>query len=140
MSKEQIAATSIRFRSAISWPLAFFVFGVLGSVLIVMLLQGVWLGLVLVMLALVFVLHMYATTYYVITANKLTIRCGFFYWREIPINQIFSVKSSRDLTSAPALSLRRLALRHQRGEVLISPLHPQLFVEALRDRGAPIGQ
>jgi predicted signal transduction protein with EAL and GGDEF domain len=119
--------------------LALFVFGVLGSVLIMVILQGAWWVAVFVGMVLAFIVHAFATTYYVIAPTKLTVRCGFLYNVVIPIDQIISVRSSRDLTSAPALSLRRLSVRHKRGEVLISPVHPHLFIQALLDRGAIIG-
>ena len=138
MQQETNTVPIIRFRSSISWPLALFVFGVFGSVIVLLSLQKAWWTVGMVGAVLLFILHMYATTYYVIAPNKLTIRCGLFYHLVIPIDQIHSIKASRDLTSAPALSLRRLSVRHQRGEVLISPIYPERFVQALRDRGAPL--
>lgn len=138
MQQETTAMPIIRFRSSISWPLAFFIFGVFGSVIVLLSLQKAWWPVGMMGAVLLLILHMYATTYYVIAANKLTIRCGLFYHLVIPIDQIYSVKASSDLTSAPALALRRLSLRYQRGEVLISPNEPEHFIQALLDRGAPL--
>lgn len=61
-------------------------------------------------------------------------RCGPFRTR-IALDQVRSVKPSRSLASAPALSLDRLAIAYGRfGTVLISPRNKAGFIAALRQQ------
>ena len=64
----------------------------------------------------------------------LLVRCGPFRTR-IALDQIRSVKPSRSLASAPALSLDRLAVAYGRvGSVLISPKDKAGLIAALRQQ------
>ncbi|HRP29219.1 MAG TPA: PH domain-containing protein [Burkholderiaceae bacterium] len=75
-----------------------------------------------------------ASTWYELADGHLLVRCGPFRTR-IALDQIRSVKPSRSLASAPALSLDRLAIAYGRfGTVLISPRDKAGFIAALRQQ------
>ena len=72
------------------------------------------------------------TTYYRIYDDLLLIRSGPFRWR-MRLSSIVHVRRSRNPLASPALSLDRLELGYGNHKfVLISPLEPTLFVQALR--------
>lgn len=79
-------------------------------------------------------LWLLASTWYELADGHLLVRCGPFRTR-IALDQIRSVKPSRSLASAPALSLDRLAIAYGRfGTVLISPRDKAGFIAALRQQ------
>ena len=74
---------------------------------------------------------------YWIADSMLHVRASLFRWR-IPVDSIISVKPSRSIWSAPALSIDRLEILHKRGTVLISPRDQEAFLRELeRARGTP---
>lgn len=71
------------------------------------------------------------STYYEVVSGILRICSGPFRW-EVPIKDIRSVKASRSVISAPALSLNRLEIQYgQRQSILVSPEDIQGFKQAL---------
>lgn len=85
-------------------------------------------------LGLVLILSGFHVRYW-IADSVLHIRASFFRWK-IPVDTIISVTPSRSWMSAPALSLDRLAILHERGTVMISPRDEQAFLRELeRARG-----
>ena len=74
-------------------------------------------------------------TYYVIDATSLIIRSGPFHWI-VPLREIRSVRSTRDIHSGPALSFDRLRIEYSGGRaILISPREKQDFLADLARRG-----
>lgn len=72
------------------------------------------------------------TTYYRVYEDFVLIRSGPFRWR-LRISSIGYVRASRNPIASPALSMERIALGYgNQRAILISPLDPLLFVEALR--------
>lgn len=73
-------------------------------------------------------------TRYTLDEQNLTVRSGLFRWN-IPIASIQSVAPSRDMASAPALSLDRLLIRYsqdgQPRSILISPVDQTMFMKKL---------
>ena len=71
---------------------------------------------------------------YEIAADQLHVRAGLLHWR-ISLDQIESVRRSRNLLSAPALSLDRLRIDYRRRTrsafLLISPEDPIAFMQQL---------
>ena len=106
---------------------------ILTAVLITMLVNGVWLGLIVTLMVCGLIINICTNTYYKIHENGvLEIRCGILEHFEIDINSIEWVKPSRDLGNAPALSLDRLQLKHRGGSVLVSPRNKARFLADLR--------
>lgn len=121
------------FPSAVSPGLSLFVFGLLGAVALLMLVERIWPALGILGLVLVFLLHLYRNTYYVVEGPMLTIRCGFLYTLHLPIATIREVRATRNPISSPALALERIELRYNRRDaVLVSPKDRVGFLNALR--------
>ncbi len=71
-------------------------------------------------------------TYYELVESDLLIRSGPFRWC-VPLDQIRTVAASRNLASAPALSINRLLIAYgQDDAILISPRDKLPFIEELR--------
>jgi hypothetical protein len=92
-----------------------------------------WLGSVILVPVIAFILHLFLTTRYTIEGKTLIIRCGFLYRKKIDIQSILRIKETRNPLSSPATSLDRLEIRYGKsGWVLVSPRDKQGFVNALR--------
>ncbi len=71
------------------------------------------------------------STYYLVEANTLKVRCGPFKWL-IPLYAIKSVKPSRSILSSPALPLSRLEIKYGQGQtILVSPKDVDGFQSAI---------
>lgn len=70
-------------------------------------------------------------TYYVVEGNTLRIVSGPFSWK-VAIDQIESVKATRNPLSSPALSLDRLRIRYGKGRrIMVSPADRSGFLKAI---------
>ena len=83
----------------------------------------------------VFVIYMCIDTLYVVTGDdKLKIRSGFFFHREIYIKSIKRVKPTRDHSPSPALSFDRLEISYNRyGRIVVSPNNQSEFIRELKE-------
>lgn len=84
------------------------------------------------------VLWVFLGTKYAFLEDCLLVRSG-PYARRLPYANISSVKPSKDISSAPALSLDRLALTVSNGKyvtdvILISPKDKEAFLQELKKR------
>lgn len=92
-----------------------------------------WLGVVIVLCFVGFVVHMFMTTDYSITGNDLTVRCSFLFNKTIDINTIKRISETNNPLSSPAISLDRLEIRYGvSNSVMISPQRKKEFINALR--------
>ena len=73
------------------------------------------------------------STSYDVTDTTLRVRSAFIR-RSVPLSSIRSVRTTRSVLSAPALSLYRLEVQHASGRVVVSPRDQAGFVKAIRDR------
>lgn len=90
-----------------------------------------WVTITLLPPVLLFILLIWFRMYYKIKADTLIIIYGPFS-KKIDINQITSIRHSRSILSAPALSLDRLEINTNKYDtVLISPKDKELFMETL---------
>jgi membrane protein YdbS with pleckstrin-like domain len=70
-------------------------------------------------------------THYTIAGNTVRIASGPFSWT-VPIDQIESVKATRNPLSSPALSLDRLQISYGNGrKIMISPADKAGFLKAI---------
>ncbi|NIV17829.1 MAG: hypothetical protein GWN47_05330 [Woeseiaceae bacterium] len=70
-------------------------------------------------------------TSYAVDRGVLTIRCGPFRWK-VKLDEIRSVKATRNPLSSPALSLDRIRIFHGEGRsVMISPADKKGFLKAI---------
>lgn len=97
--------------------------------------QSILLGLGILALPLGFVLWIMVSTWYGVSDRELTVRSGPLRMT-IPLSQIRTVRRTRSLWSAPALSLRRLEVQYaastdSQRSVVISPADIEGFLQAL---------
>lgn len=72
-------------------------------------------------------------TYYVITGDKLHIRCGFLFRMDLPIRKITEITHKSTILSSPSLSAKRIGLRYgRRNWVYISPTDQDDFIAEIK--------
>ena len=101
---------------------------------IVLLIQNqFWPGAVLGVLLILFLIYLYRTTRYELTEDeKLKIRSGFLYRKEIYVKSIKSIHSTKNHLASPALSNDRIEIQFNRYErVQISPNARRDFISEL---------
>lgn len=92
----------------------------------------VWIGLVIILITVIFILHLFSTTYYLIAGDQLRIKSGFFVDMTISIPSITKIRETHNPVSSPALSLHRLEIKYNRFDyVLISPKDRTHFIADL---------
>ncbi len=70
-------------------------------------------------------------THYTVQGNILRIASGPFSWK-VPVDQIESVKATRNPLSSPALSLDRLQISYGKGRrIMVSPADKAGFLKAV---------
>ncbi len=116
-----------KYSSKVSYGLLFIVFIVFFSPLILNLIKSgitqnmVFLGLFLTIIS-GLITHMFLKTVYTIEENKLKIKCGFFTYKPIEINDIKEITKSNNIISSPAASFDRIEIKYGKfEEVIISP-------------------
>ena len=106
---------------------------ILGTVLTLMIFNGVWLGLIICGLVIFFIANIYTSTSYKITSdNRLFIKFGIIETFDIDIMEIEWIKKTNELTSAPALSIDRIEISYKGGRVVISPVDKEKFIADIR--------
>jgi hypothetical protein len=97
-----------------------------------MIYKELWPGLLIVLLALLFISTIIFNTYYQIVGGNLIIKCSFFFKKVIEIKNIIRIKETNDPLSSPATSLDRLEIRYNNNHnILISPKKKQLFIDEI---------
>lgn len=72
---------------------------------------------------------------YTLHDNHLNIRCGLIR-QDITYRTIKSATKSGNMLSAPALSLKRIRIDHEKGGTLISPVNREQFISLLMEKVA----
>ncbi len=98
---------------------------------------GSWWAVALMVVMWSFFGWLWFTTDYTVDGDRLRIRSGPIK-QTIAIDEIVSVRATRNPLSSMALSLDRLEIRYGRRFTLISPLDREGFIQALQDRNASI--
>lgn len=96
---------------------------------------GMKTGIIGVSVSILFVLYVWYDTIYIFTEdNRLMIRIGFFYHKEIYIKSIKKVRPTKDHSASPALSFfDRLEIRYHRyGRIVVSPNNKFEFIKRLQ--------
>jgi Bacterial PH domain len=121
------------FRSKIGPEIIIPVGVLIGGLFIVLLITKAWAGLIVISCLIVFITHMFATTYYIIDGNELKVRCGFIINLTIDINKITKIVPTRSILSSPAVSLDRLEIFYNKYDsVLVSPKDKAGFIAGLK--------
>lgn len=122
-----------KFKSKISIGLVLFLVVVLGGILLKLLYDGVWSVSALIFFQILFIAHMFWTTFYSIENEKLQIKSGFLINFSIDIQQIKKISETNTLMSAPAISFDRLEILYNKFDtVVISPKEKVRFIEAIQ--------
>lgn len=75
---------------------------------------------------------MFLKTEYTIEENKLKIKCGFFTYKPIEINEIKEITKSSNIISSPAASFDRIEIKYGKfEEMIISPKNKFEFAKYL---------
>ena len=91
-----------------------------------------WLGIVILLPVILFIIHLFMNTHYTIKGDLLKIKCGFLFNKTINIQSITKISETTNPMSAPATSLDRLEIRYNTYDyVIISPKHKRAFIEEL---------
>lgn len=119
-----------KYPSKISFGLLFFILLILAGSAILMVSPPVWLGLIVNVLLLVFIIHLFMSTYYLIDGGFLIIRSSFLINKKIKISRVKKISETNNPLSAPAASLDRLEITYDNyGSVLISPKDKSGFIK-----------
>jgi hypothetical protein len=122
------------FRSGISKGLIIFLIAVIGTVLILMLALKVWIGAIIDLGIIAFIVHLIATTYYTIKGTELKVRSGVAIFITIDISKITRIEPTNTMLSAPALSFDRLEVFYNKYDsVVISPKDKVGFIAKLKE-------
>jgi len=129
----EAAESSMRtYRSKIGLEIIAPIVIVLGVVAAGMAYNDAWGGGLVILAVAAFIAHVFSTTEYTISGTSLRIKSGVFVDETIDIGRITTVAETRDPTSAPALSLDRLAIAYNaRDSIMVSPRERSEFVEHL---------
>jgi hypothetical protein len=126
-----------KYSSKVSYGLLTVVFIVFFSPLILNLIKsGINLNLTLISLFLIIIFglitHMFLKTEYTIEEKKLKIKCGFFTYKPIEINEIKEITKSSNIISSPAASFDRIEIKYGKfEELIISPKNKFEFAQSL---------
>lgn len=111
----------------------------MGITVAVLVINGVWAGLLICGVVILLLINIYTGTFYKITAdNKLLVKCGVLETVGVNIMEIESVRETRDPLGAPALSFDRIVITYRGGQVVVSPKNKEGFISDLRKINAKI--
>jgi membrane protein YdbS with pleckstrin-like domain len=102
---------------------------------IYMIYLGSIIGIVLIALLVLFFIYLYFDTLYTFTSdNRLEIKSGIFFHKEIYIKSIKKVRAVKHRKASPALSSDRLEISYNRyGRIVVSPNHQSEFIRELKE-------
>ena len=96
-----------------------------------MIIFRIWIGLIIIIALVAFLVHLFLTTNYTISGNNLIIKCGFLYKSIIKIDNIKKLKETNNMLSSPATSLDRIAIYYGNTFILVSPKDKIEFIDNL---------
>jgi hypothetical protein len=121
-----------KYRSRIGKELIIPISIIIGGTGILMIYEKVWIGLIVILLSVAFIVYMFLSTAYEVEQNILKIRSGFFFHRTIPIDSIKEIRATRNPISSPAASLDRLLIiSNMSDSIMVSPKDKEAFVDHL---------
>lgn len=89
------------------------------------------------LLATAFIVWVFSTTYYVISADVLIVHAGPIR-RTVPLRLVQRLRATHNPLSSPALSLDRIEVKYGSKRVLISPQDKRGFVSAVLKRAPAV--
>ena len=119
-----------KYKSKIGTGLVLFLAVVIGTSSIAMIINQVWAGLVVNLAVAAFIVHLFASTYYVIEGEELLVKCGFLISMRIAIGSVSKIAETNNPLSSPATSLDRIAIYYNTSDVvMISPKEKSDFIQ-----------
>ncbi len=119
-----------KYPSKISYGLPFFILAVLIGTTIPTIFKPVWIGLLINTVVLLFTLHLFLNTYYVIDGEFLIVKSGMMFNKKVDINSVKNIKETKTIISAPALSFDRLEVNWGKYTgIVISPKDKKRFID-----------
>jgi hypothetical protein len=99
-----------------------------------MTLMKIWVGLLVILLLLTYIIHMLLTTQYQFIGRILKVKSGLFFNKVISIDTISKIIETKSKLSSPANSLDRLELRYNKFySIIISPKDKVGFLKTLSE-------
>ena len=122
-----------KFKSKISIGLILFLAIILGGMFIKLLYDGTWSVSLLIFCQILFIAHLFLTTFYIVENEKLHVKSSFLINILIDIQQIKKISETNTIMSAPAVSFDRLEILYNKFDtVVISPKEKMQFIEAIK--------
>lgn len=122
-----------KYKSKIGLGIVLFILAILGTTSAIMIINHIWIGLIVHFVVAGFIIYMFLTTYYLISGNDLTIKCGFMYNKTIKIENIKKITETNNPLSSPATSLDRIAIFYNKFDsIMISPKDKADFIYQLK--------
>ena len=126
-----------KYPAKVSYGLLAFVFLVFFGPLVPVIIEDAWnekaigvLGLLLLIYA--FVLYLFFDTNYLIEGKQLKIKCGFFSYKPIDIDNIKEISKTNSPISSPAPSFDRIEIKYgEFDDLIISPKDKVQFAQDL---------
>lgn len=119
----------MKYPSKISYGLLAFIAVVMIGSTLPLIFPPKWIVLIINLLVLLFIVHIFSTTYYLVDGRFLIVRSGFIVNKKIDINSVKSIKETNSMISAPALSFDRLEVNWGKfSGIVISPRDKHGFV------------
>ena len=122
------------FRSKIDRQFVVPIAVIIGGTFLWLLYLHAWAGVIVVLAVGLFILHLFTTTYYIISGDTLRIKSGFLINTVVDIASITKITATRNMLSSPALSLDRIEIFYNKYDsVMISPEDKAEFIARLKD-------
>lgn len=125
-----------KYRSKIGLEIVIPIAFVFITIIVEMVSERIWIGLLLILAVSAFITHLLVNTYYLISSddNSVIIRSGFFYNQTIAIDSIRKISESNVILSSPAASIDRLEIIYNKFDsILISPKDKSGFIKAIKE-------
>jgi len=105
---------------------------IFGYVLFELISKGVWIGILIMLLTIIFILYTFLSIQYKIENGNLNIKCTILMTINIEIKSIRKVTETYNPLSSPAASIDRLEIFYNKFDsILISPKHKKEFIQNL---------
>lgn len=118
------------FKSIVDLPIGIFTFAIPIGLLIFSIVQMNWAAVAISLLVSCFLLYIWLSARYIITADKLAVK--FLSTTEIPIDKIKNIKKNTTYLAGAGLSKHRLEINYNTYDsISISPVHQEEFIKQL---------
>ncbi len=123
------------FKSKIDIGIVFIIVFVIGLSAIPMFLSPIsWIGIIILLFTLIFIIYIFVAIKYVIEDNQLFIQTGISKSLKIDIHSISKISKTNNILSSPAASLDRIEIEYgSRNKIIISPKNRNDFFIKIKE-------